>query len=279
MFFFKKNNVVNLTDFVSLIRPKIKKGELSEILRAIYKSRKLLRMYRNPSAKQLFLKLLDLSNSNNNTIEAELLAVNTPVQNDKSGFREQKYWSSISFIIFNVDPVLSPEFCRRLIENCLTRPTNMAFALVHSDAIASLARHHADLLDASLLEIIITATEDSRSIYALKIAQWLPDWSQIRDAVLSAMTSSTAPKRIEAMWLVNGRANINEVISFIEAKEIKCSTREIKNITDIKALTHIVVNADGKSASYAINGSGDPLSPEAERKLLDLIQRLIHKTH
>ena len=155
----------------------------------------------------------------------------------------------------------------------------MAFALVHSDAIASLARHHADLLDASLLEIIITATEDSRSIYALKIAQWLPDWSQIRDAVLSAMTSSTAPKRIEAMWLVNGRANINEVISFIEAKEIKCSTREIKNITDIKALTHIVVNADGKSASYAINGSGDPLSPEAERKLLDLIQRLIHKTH
>jgi len=154
----------------------------------------------------------------------------------------------------------------------------MAFALVHSAAVVSLARHHADLLDVSLIEIIITATEDSRLIYALKIAQWLPDWSQIRDAVLNAMTSLTMPKRIEAMWLANGRANINEVISFIEAKEIKCSLREIKNITDIKILTHIVVTADGKPASYAITGSDDPLSPEAERKLQDLIQRRIHKT-
>jgi hypothetical protein len=278
MFLPSKNNVIDLNDYVALIRAEIQKGELSEVLRAIYKFRKLLRIYREPSAKRLFSKLLDLSNSNNNIIKAELLAVNTPVQDDENGFREQQYWSSISSIIFNVDPVLSPEFCRRLIENCLTRPTNMAFALGHSDVIASLARHHPDLLDASLLEIIITATDDSRSIYALKIARWLPDWSQIRDAVLNAMASLTVPKRIEAMWLVNGRSNINEVISFIEAKETKCNLPEIKNITDIKVLTHIVVTADGKPASYAIKGSGDPSSPEAERKLQELIQRLIHKT-
>jgi hypothetical protein len=152
----------------------------------------------------------------------------------------------------------------------------MGFALCHSTVVAKLAEKQPKLLDGSLIEIVIASADDSRAIYALKIAKWLPNWPDIKSAVMNAMLSKVVQIRLEAMWLVNERGTIDEVLSFTETTRIDIPKAVIQN-GDIRALTRLIVESANHSASsrgvaYSLKVDGSPVSAEEFKKMSDRIR-------
>jgi len=251
---------------------------LGEIIRAVYKNRSQSKQFRSRHADMVFSSMLALSENKLEVIEEEIIKRNRPpILGQKVGY-EEIIWSSISTIVFQLNPIVSNTFSKRVMESCLIRPTDLAYALIHSEPIALLAEHHQAFLNSSLLEIVISATDDSRSIYALKIARSFPVWSEISQFVFEAMIRGSAPKQVEAMWLVNQRSNIEEVISFMEDKGFETSF-SVKRPSDIRVLTREIVNKSRDipkgEMSYAIKMGGDFLSPADQEKLSILIRELL----
>jgi hypothetical protein len=237
MFWKKKKTLVG-SELAILIKKRGCGNDLIDVLKAVRKHRHYVSLYRNAVAENIFSKVADLSKSDNDIVEDELFVLSAPPSVYEKNTDEKMIWSSISSLIFELDPLLTPKFCQRLIEQCLNEPVHLNFALVHSEGIAYLASHHLDLLDIPLVNKAIKETEDSRAIYALKTARCAPDWSGIRDAVLYALTSKYGPKRVEAMWLTISRSKLDELFSFVQKMELKlkCDFKDITNVRDLAAL-------------------------------------------
>jgi hypothetical protein len=151
----------------------------------------------------------------------------------------------------------------------------MGFALCHSTVVAKLAGRQPELLDSSLIEIVIISAEDSRAIYALKVAKWLPNWLDVKTAVLGALLSRIVPKQLEAMWLVRERGAVNEVLSFAEINQIDIPKTLVQS-GDIYAFTRLIVESTCHGSldriAYAVRVDGSSISAEEFRQLSDRIR-------
>lgn len=267
-----------LDDFASLVAKDMSNHSLNEAIRALHKNQAKNNTLRSESGNGVLSKLLELSEINQLAVEAELEKQNTPPPISENFPSEPITWVLISSIIFKLNPIFSVDFPKRVIENCLARPTHLGFALLHSDIIVSLAKNHPATLNPSLVEVIILSTDDSRSIYALKVARWLPEWLDVKSAALTALISGSPPKQTEAMWLVNERGNTVETISFLGEKGIIFS-QSLKDFTDIRLLTRKIVESvrdeQAKGIDYAIKMSGTPLSDEELAVLLSRISKTL----
>lgn len=274
MFWQKTNKDLNLADFTKLVSKAEGVSELKNVMQTIFKYRSRLKILRDQVGSDLVFRLLELSTNDGFAFESEFFKQNLPPLESETISPERLVWIVISAIIFEVNPKFSDNFPKRLFDACLTRPTNLAFALGHSDSIASLAKHHPNLLNSSLIELIISSIDDSRSIYALKIARWLPNWSDVSGVAFCAMIVGGHPKQIEAMWLVNERSNIDEVILFCGKNQIV-----LPNIIglqpNIHTLTNAIVKVNSKRVSYAVNMDGKQLCSEELTKLSTQIANLI----
>ena len=273
MFPFKESKPLDVDDFLLLLAKRVCRASLADTLRAIHDSRNQIPAFRGHSADRVFSRLLDLSRSNSEAVEFDLFIRNTPPRLGETVLPEQLTWSLICGIAFKLNPILETGFCSRLIDLCLKQPTYLAFALTHGDAVASLAQYHREEINSSLIEVIIDSTDDSRALYALKIARWVPIWSVVRDAALNAMLSENVPKRLEAMWLTNDRGTCDEVIAFAEKRGLVAF---LKDASGIRNLSRAIVESDGKSCSYAIKMATEPMSAAEDKKLSELLKRTLN---
>ena len=266
---------MDLDQLVPLLVISLRSRKLNEVVLELFKHRNYCQSFQGEYADGVFTRLFELSKSADEVIEAELLRLNVPPPVDAKLSTERDVWSLVSSIIFKTNPAFSLGFAKNLIESCLTKPTNLAFALVHSDGIESLAKNHPEAVCSSLVEIIISSTDDSRSIYALKVARWIPAWLELRPVVFNAMLAENSVKREEARWVVNDRASFEDAMSFSEEQKITISP-ETRKSSDIRLVTkEIVKSTSGLSSGYAITGNGIQLSSAESKKMSDKIRKLL----
>jgi len=265
-------------DFVSLLEKKIPSRRLDHALRAVHKYRNRIRMFRSDRADSVFSRLQELSGADGGLIETELAIQNRPPQVGERISPEREVWALVSSIVFKLNPAFSDLFAKKLIERCLTQQTDLAFSLLHSEGIASLAQNHTGSVNSSLVEIVISSTDDSRSIYALKVARWVPKWAEVGNAALEAMVFAKPPKQTEARWLVNERGNIEETIAFLEESGVTLPTAP-EGFPDLRTLTRAVADCmRGKTSAgieYAIKTNGGKLTPEEFEQLSARIRKTL----
>ena len=242
------------TSMLDLIKPRQKKLQLREVLLTICKSRNSWKALKGKAADHVFSSISQLTNSPDDVIERELVTRNSTSYTSQSHSMEKYIWGMVSNLVFKSGVSLSPEFCRALTKDCLCNPTDMKFAVFHSDIIATAAKIHAEILNSSLIELVIQTTEDSRAIYALKMAYLLPVWADVSDAALEALLSKCDPKRVEAMWLINERGKCSEVVDFIRRREFDPILSSVSEPMDIKWLTAAVMRFNGFSSGYYLGG-------------------------
>ena len=156
----------------------------------------------------------------------------------------------------------------------------MGFCLVHSDTVAILAENNPTAINPALIEVIVTSTDDTRSIYALKIARSIPTWSDISEAAMMALLFASSPKKLEAMWLINQRGSIEELLSFAKKWNISIPNPPL-GIANIRFLTREIVRTSSNmhlpQIAYAINLKDGPLSLTELNKLSAYIHSLLKK--
>ncbi len=65
----------------------------------------------------------------------------------------------------------------------------------------------------------------------------------------------------------------DEVVAFAERKGLSAC---LKNATGIRSLSRAIAESDGKSSSYAVKMSNEPLSASEEIKLSKLLKRTLN---
>lgn len=252
MSFLSKKKVMGSDEYISFIKDAAKSHQLCDVLQAIYESRNCVKAFEGKAADGVFSLILKLASSNDNIIERELIIRNSVSHTSQDHSMEKYIWGMVSDVAFQAGVSLAPESCRELIKDCLCSPTDMKFAIFHSDVIASVVKMHVEILNPSLIELLIETTDDSRAIYALKMAYYLPRWSDVSDAILKALLSECGPKRVEAMWLMNNRGKCSDVIDFIKKRGFDAILSSGTESMDIKRLTAAVMKANGLSCDYSL---------------------------
>lgn len=231
----------------------------------------------NEREPDVLRKLAELSKKSHEAIEAELLIQNAPPQVADKISTDRGVWLSVVFVLFQMKLPFSQDFRTRVVESCLLQPTHMIFALNHSDSVGFLSKEHPPSWALSLVEILISSAEDSRAIYALKIARYLPDWAALSSATFNAMLSGNPVKRTEAMWLANYRSTVKEALSFAEDNAIDLP-EAVKN-ADITTISRFILTSKNPigygGVLYAIDGGSAPVSLEEMRRISNRIKNAL----
>jgi hypothetical protein len=265
------NQSVTLEYLAATIAKQAPSRDLHDCIRVIVRHCKHSKTFGAEEAEPVLDRLLDLLNADNAQIEEELLDRNSPPPVPEIPQSQHFFWAVISFALFMASPKVSPGFAKEVINRCLRQITNMAFALVHSESVAWLARDHPECVNRSFAEVVIAGSEDSRCLYALRVARWIPDWRDLGRTVFRALLSAAAPKNIEAMWVLNHRSTFEEVLSLVRENHLKIPA-SIAQCEDLRLLTKAILN-QSQSAPYLVKLQGTPSADEV-RHLSDLLRNL-----
>jgi len=276
---FRYGKTLSLYELVSLLKGELAKApSLQDVIRALCTHRGRSRTFRHPSADPVFHVLQDLSISKAKNAEEAIALRNRPPSPGEKVSPQLRIWALVSWVVFQLNPLFSKGFAEAVIDGCLLNPTDMVFALVHSEAIASLAANHPPVRSASLIEICISNCDDSRAIYSIRLARWLADWSELRRSVFTAMLKGSPTKRVEAMWLVNDRSNVAEALSFADENRIDVPAL-LRTANDLKSISRLILNSSGgvpsQGVPYAIRANTGPVSPDELEAMSDRIRRLL----
>lgn len=277
IFDFKRH--LTLDEFISSVSRKAKCSTMTTATKSIRANRHRLRSFRDAQADSMFEEVRRAALEGDHALESLVEKRNQPPGCGIPLCGGDFLWSLFSHLLFGLNPAVSEGFVRRVIRQCLATPTHLGFCLCHSDAIEVLAKHHPDSLDLSLFEVVISSANDSRSIYAVKAARWLPDWAAIRDCIMHSMVFDSPPKQIEAQWVVNDRGTISEVLEYMEqcGRPINVPAAEIP---DLRTLTRTIARAGRKQGAdgiaYMISSDGSPIPAEVQAALSAKIIRLVN---
>jgi hypothetical protein len=276
VFGFKQARLAHEQFVLFLLRRNLR--NLRAKLKAIVQNRRHSEFFCDKAFDGQFLELLALCGSNLNSVEAELLRGCIPPAVGEKVSWSHSFWAEVLYVVIELGHVLPSESSTLLIRRCLTQATPIGFALGHSTVIAALAAQHIESMDSALIEIAISSTDDSRAIYALKAARWLPNWSMIGPLVFAAMLSGPVPKRIEAMWLINERSTSSEALSFADDQGIMIHS-SAREVGDIRAISRLILENRLDRASnridYGIRMDGSELSDGELKDLSGLIRKTL----
>jgi len=269
---------LSLEEFVDLVRKRTGNLNIAQVVSTIHLHRNRLNSFRFIDARRVLWKVRGLLDAGEDALVRELLIQNHPPRTNIRPPAEQFVWCILSSIAFQAGGMLPEEASRRMIVQCLKEPTDMAFALLHSESIGSLVRAHPLLGMASLVEVVISGANDSRALYALRVARWLPEWASLKSAVFNAMLTSTQPKQTEAFWLANERASMDDAIAFSEIAGIEIP-QELRISGDVRQVNRFLVRIRlgvvPSGITYAVKAGGEHLSSGELAKLSDWIEALL----
>lgn len=275
---FKSFTTMDLSDFPAFVGNRARDRSLKEILRVFCQERERVRLFCSPECESIFSKLSEIASASEFIAEHEFVLQNTPPAIGEVVSPERLIWCTILFVVYEVNPSLSVGFINKVIKLCLGHPTDIVFALLHSEAVAGLIRHHPDTVNPDLLAIVVSSTDDSRALYALRVARWVTDWQRVRTAVYTAILSSTQPKRSEALWVARERGNVPEIIEFASRNGIEVCLSEKQTLQEV---TQALANSRHKVGSdqfeYAVKLNGQSVSQVELNDLSALIRKFLNK--
>jgi hypothetical protein len=252
---------------------------LKAAARRVYSKRRWVPRFRSSCADGAFKGLFELCTAESDaSIELRLKEMNIPPATGVNATEEQCLWACISGELFELRPPVSSTFAEDIIKRCLTQPTDLVFALLHCDSIALLARAHPCTLNPSLFEIAIAEADDSRTIYALEAAHWLPQWAAISRVAFNAMLSGSGPKRMGAMHLVNQRSTVKEALDFAQENDVHLPL-SCQNASKLHEITRVILRSKcdicAGGSAYIIKGDGSPATRIEQKEISNRINNLL----
>ena len=220
--------------------------EVPQVLQEVCENRFRSQLFRKDDADVVFETLLELSKASSTYAEAELLRLTSPPKVGAEVTPSQFVWAQILQLLVELNTQLSSSFGIRLLERCLDAPTEMGYAIGHSTVVAQLAGRQPDCIDSVLVNNVIKSVDDSRAIYAIKAAKWLPEWSNVKEAIFGAMLSTVIPKRSEARWLANERGEMKDLLRFAESRRINIP-EDVAQSGEVHLVTRTIVESKIKS--------------------------------
>jgi len=269
---------MDLDELAAVVAQHVEDGDLIRSVKKLVEYGPRTKTLGDEQGKPILHVLCSSSKAGQEAIEAELLKWNLPPRLGERPAPQHVAWILVSYVIFRAKARCSDAFCKSLINRCLTQPTDLAFALTHADAVSLLAKQNPTVLSPSLVEITITSNDDSRSHYALRLAEALPQWADVRGAVLDALLHGNALKKAEARSLVLARGNAQEIELFAKSKGISLPAGEA-GAGNLRKLTNAIarMNHHGSSEGVvcALRSDGVPVSPNELLSLSRLLARVL----
>ena len=217
------------------IRTRLTSRRLNEIISLVAKTAPERNGLRRERIGRVF-EALSLSMLHGDAaLEQLLMDMNIPPDENGAIDHVRGAWCEICYQIFYLNPGLTPGFASKVLRSCLAKTTKFAFCLLHSDTISELISHNFGEIDFRECRSILSAAQDSRSVYAVKALHWDPLWTETRDLMLRLLFSKQAPVRNNAYWTLRERLSISELQEFVLRKRISIPDH-ISKVPDIRTM-------------------------------------------
>jgi hypothetical protein len=203
------------------LKSKLTSDKLVDVIAVLEKFRPRRHGKRELYIEKVFSEIGQASNSSGAILEHLVFKRNTPPDFEVKIEEMHSAWIEISYYIFSLNPILSPNFASELLEICISKPTKTVFCVSHSDVVSILMSNHSKSIDYKKCADALTKYDDSRSLYAIKAIRFCENWESISETVFDSLLSSKfSPKRAYAIWLLQKRSNAKELKFFSSKKSI-----------------------------------------------------------